>query len=56
MQDNQDKETSTDPWGAPSLLHNGYRISLPGVKRPGRVTNNPPPSSTKIKKSVELYL
>jgi hypothetical protein len=23
------------PWGPPSLLFNGYRVSFPGVKRPG---------------------
>jgi len=24
------------PWGPPSLLYNGYRLSFPGVKRPKR--------------------
>jgi len=24
------------PWGPPTLLYNGYRVSSPGVKRPGR--------------------
>ena len=23
------------PWGPPSLLYNGYRVSFPGVKQPG---------------------
>ena len=43
------------PWGPPSLLHNGYRVSFPGVKRPGRGVNKPPPSSAKVKERVELY-
>jgi hypothetical protein len=29
--------------------------SLPGVKRPGRGVNHPPPSSAEVKKRVELY-
>jgi hypothetical protein len=24
------------PWGPPSLLYNGYRVSFPVVRRPGR--------------------
>ena len=36
-------------WGSPSHLHNGYWVSLPGVKRP-------PPSSSEAKEKVELYL
>jgi len=30
--------------------------SFPGVKRPGRGVDHPPPSSAKVKESVELYL
>jgi len=30
--------------------------SFPGVKRPGRGADHPPPSSTKVKERVELYL
>ena len=30
--------------------------SFPGVKRPGRVVDNPPPPSAEVKDSVELYL
>ena len=30
-------------WGPPSLLYNGYRVSFPGVKRPGRGVDHPPP-------------
>ena len=29
-------------WGPRSLLYNGYRVSLPGVKRPGRGVDHPP--------------
>ena len=44
------------PWGPPSLLYNGYRVSLLGVKRPGRGIDHPPPSSAKVQERVELYL
>ena len=30
------------PWDPPSLLYNGYRVSYPGVKRPGRGADHPP--------------
>jgi hypothetical protein len=30
--------------------------SFPGVKRPGRGADHPPPSSAEVKKRVELYL
>jgi hypothetical protein len=30
------------PWGPPSLLYNEYRLSFPGVKRPGRGLHHPP--------------
>jgi hypothetical protein len=43
------------PWGPPSLLYNGYRVSLPGVKRSGRDFNHPPPSSAEVRE-VEVYL
>ena len=39
-----------------SHLYNGYRVSFPGVKRPGCGINYPPPSSAEIKERVELYL
>jgi hypothetical protein len=32
------------PWGPPSLLYNVYRV-FPGVKRPGRGAEHPPPSA-----------
>jgi len=44
------------PWGPPSLLQNGYRVSFPGVKGPGRGIDHPPPYSTVIKERVEIYL
>ena len=43
-------------WDPPSFLYNGYRVSLPGVKRPGRGVDHPPPSSAKVKGRVGLYL
>ena len=44
------------PWGPPSLLPNGYRVSSPWVKRPGRGVDHPPPSRTEVKEGIELYL
>jgi hypothetical protein len=38
------------PWG----LHNVQWV--PGVKRPGRGIDHPPPSSAEVKERVELYL
>ena len=32
----------------------GYRVSFPGVKRPRRDVNHPPPSSAEVKERVEL--
>jgi hypothetical protein len=43
-------------WVPPSLLYNGYRVSFPGVKRPGRGVVHPPSSSAGVKERVELYL
>jgi hypothetical protein len=43
-------------WDPPSLLYNGYRVSFPGVKRPGRGVNHQPPYSAEVKERVELYL
>jgi len=38
------------PWGPPSLLYNGYRISLPGVKRPQRGIDHPLHLAPRLKK------
>jgi hypothetical protein len=37
------------PWGSPSFLYNGHRVSFPRVKRPGRGINHPPQSSDEFK-------
>jgi hypothetical protein len=56
------------PWGAdfphtftPAMGSTQPRIQwvpglFPGVKRPGRGVNHPPPSSAEVKERVELYL
>ena len=44
------------PWGPPNFLCNGYRVSFPGVKRPGCSVNYQPPYSAEIEGRVELYL
>jgi hypothetical protein len=44
------------PWGPPDLLYNGYRVSFPGVKRPGRGVDHPPSSSAEVKERLEVYL
>jgi hypothetical protein len=43
----------TRPYPASYTMGTG---SFPGVKRPGRGVNHPPPSSTEVKEGVELYL
>jgi hypothetical protein len=44
------------PWSSPSLVYNGYWLSVQGIKWPGRGFNHPPSSSGKVKEKVELYL
>ena len=46
----------TGIWTPFSVIYNGYRIPVPGVKRPGRGVNNPPSSSAEVKERVELYV
>ena len=47
---------SDRPWGPSSLLYKGYRVSFPGLKRPGPDVNHPRPFSAEVKERVELYL
>ena len=44
------------PWVPPNLLYNEYRVSSPGVKRPGRGVNQPLLCSAEVKERVELYV
>ena len=44
------------PWGPPSLLQNGYRVSFPGGKAVGAWRWPPTPSRVEVKERVELYL
>jgi hypothetical protein len=44
------------PWGPPSLLYNRYWVSFKEVQWLGRGINHPPPSSTKGKERVDIYL
>jgi hypothetical protein len=44
------------PWGPPSLLYDGYRVSFPVVKRPERGVYHPLPSTAEVKERVELYI
>jgi len=44
------------PWGPPSLLYNGYRVSYLVVKRAGRGVDRPSPSSGMVNERIELYL
>ena len=49
--------TRTDrPWVPTSLLYSWYRISFPGVKRPGRSVNRPPSSGAEVEERVDLCL
>jgi len=42
--------------GPTSLLHNGYWVSFPGVKRLKRGVEYPPASNAEVKGRVEVYL
>jgi len=42
------------PWGPPCFLYNGYRVSFPGVKRPGRGVYHPPLLAPRLKKE-QIY-
>ena len=44
------------PWGPPSLLCNGHRVSFPKVKRPGCGVDQQPHLVPRLEKSVELYI
>jgi hypothetical protein len=44
------------PHGLPNLLYNGYRVSFPRVKLPGRGVNHPRPSSAEVREGLELYI
>ena len=37
-------------WGTPSLLYNGWRLTIQGVKRPGRGVDHPPHLAPRLKK------
>ena len=38
----------------PTNLYSGYRVSLPGIKRPGRGVDHPYSSGAEVKEGVEL--
>jgi len=44
------------PWSPPSLLYNGYRVTLPAVKQPGGGggIDHPPPSMVKLQEKIWL--
>jgi hypothetical protein len=44
------------PWDPPVLLYDGYRLSLPGVKRPERGLDRPPLSIANVKERAPLYV
>ena len=46
---------SDRPSGPPSLLHSGYRVFFPEVKRPGRGVNHPPPHIAPRLKKEQSY-
>ena len=51
----QDQQKENEPGVHPASCTMGTG-SLPGVKRPGRGVNRPPPSRAEVKETVELYL
>ena len=44
------------PWGPSSLPSTGYRVSSPGVKRPGRGVDHPCLSTAEATERIELHL
>jgi hypothetical protein len=48
--------TSGPALGPTSPPYNGYIFSYPGVKRPDRSNDHPPPSSTEVEERIELHL
>jgi hypothetical protein len=44
------------PWGPLNLMYNGYWVSIPMVKWPGRRFEHPPTSSTEVEERIELRL
>jgi hypothetical protein len=46
----------TGPGVHPASCKVGNQVSLPGVEQPGSGTDHPPPTSTKVKERMELYL
>jgi len=43
------------PWSPSSLLHNGYRVSVPWLKRPARGIIHSPLPSAEVEETVELH-
>jgi hypothetical protein len=43
------------PRSPPSLPYNAYRVSFPGVKRPGRGVDHLPHPAPRLKKTLEKY-
>ena len=43
-------------FGPRSFLCDGYRVSFPCAKRPGRGVDHPPRSSAEVKERVDVYL
>jgi len=44
------------PWVHTVSCYSVYRVSFPGVKRPGRGVDRSLPSSAEVKERVELYI
>jgi len=47
---------SVRPWDPPNLLYNGYRLSFPGIKRPGRGVDHAPHLALRLRKSTAIPL
>jgi len=44
------------PWGPPSRLYNGYRVTFPRLKQLGSGVDHSSPPSVEVKERVELHL
>ena len=59
IESRQGRDFSAPVQTGPGAYPASYTVgtaSFPGVKRPGRDVDHPPPSSVEVKERVELYL
>jgi hypothetical protein len=55
-EDEISRTRSDRPWDPPSVLYDGYRVSVPGVKWPERGFENTPQSGAEVTERVGIQL